>query len=131
MRFPGNKGATNCYLSQVCRKSRRSQPQLPVAPQLPLLPSPITIITMYPVGAQVSHEPPLPLLGGFVLGDVYYTGESKTFESGDRVEHGKQGEVVLGPATGESHKGNGVRVLFPGNKGATDCYLDQVCRSQP
>ena len=32
---------------------------------------------------------------------------SETFENGDRVEDGKQGEVV-GPATSESHKGKGV-----------------------
>ena len=133
VRFPGNKGATNCYLDQVCRKSRRSQPQLPVA-QLPCS-SPNIPVTIYPVGAQVSHEPPPPLPGGYTAGElVYFTGKSCTFESGDRLEHGQQGEVA-GPATGESHKGNGVRVLFPGNKGVTNCWLSQVCRksrrSQP
>ena len=53
------------------------------------------------MGAQVSHEPPPPLPGE----QVYYTGESMTFESGDRLEHGKQG--VVGPATGENLKGKG------------------------
>ena len=58
---------------------------------------------------------------------VYYTGLAKTFENGNRLEHGKQGEVV-GPATSENHKGKGVAVSFPGNKGAISCYLTQVCR---
>ena len=76
--------------------------------------------------AQVSREPPPPLLGGYTVGEqVYYTGESHTFENGDWVEHGKQGEVA-GPAT--SHRGKGVIVplRFPGNKGAVYCYLYQV-----
>ena len=75
---------------------------------------------------QVSREPPLPLPGGFVLGEqVYCTGESQTLLSGYRLEHGKQGEVV-GPATSKSHKGKGVAVLFPGNKGAIICLLKGV-----
>ena len=83
---------------------------------------------MYRVGAQVSHESPPPLPGGYTAGEqVYYTGKSYTFESGDRLEHGKQGEVV-GPGTGESHRGKGVRVRFPGNEGATNCWLNQVRR---
>ena len=83
------------------------------------------------MGAQVSREPPPPLPGGFVLGEqVYYTGarlSQEAVETGDRLEHGKQGEVV-GPATSESHKGNGVALRFPGNKGAINCYLISVCR---
>ena len=85
---------------------------------------------MWRVGAQVSHEPPPPLPGDYVMGEqVYYTGKSQTFENGevDRLEHGKQGEVV-GPATCESHKGKGVKVRFLGNKGAIQCYLYQVRR---
>ena len=83
------------------------------------------------VGAQVSRKLPPPLPGGYVVGEqVYYTGASHAFgleHGGDQLEHGKQGEVV-GPATVESHRGKGVAVLFPGNKGATDCYLHQVRR---
>ena len=60
---------------------------------------------------------------------VYYTGSSKTFEDGDRLEHGKQGEVV-GPATSETVKGKGVAVLYPGNTEAIDCYLNHVRRRQ-
>ena len=52
---------------------------------------------------------------------------ANTFKSGNRLEHGKQGEVV-GPGTGESHRGKGVRVRFPGNEGATNCWLNQVRR---
>ena len=74
----------------------------------------------------MSREPPPPLPGGYVVGDkVYYTGTSVTFASGDRLEHGKQGEVV-GPATGESHRGKGVKLIFLGNKGVVDCYLTQA-----
>ena len=80
---------------------------------------------------QVSREPPLPLPGGFVLGEqVYCTGESQTLLSGYRLEHGKQGEVV-GPATSKSRTGNGVAVSFPGSKRTVDCYLSQARRLPP
>ena len=79
------------------------------------------------MGAQVSRKPPPPLPGGYVLGEqVYYTGASATFEDGNRVEHGEQGEVV-GPATSEGGpEGKGVGVLFRGNKLAIGCYLIEV-----
>ena len=93
------------------------------------------------MGAQVSRQPPPPLPGGYFTGRgktmvyftayfivyfmVYFTGKGKTFKNGDRLEHGKQGEVV-GPATSKSHKGKGVAVLFPGNKGAIICLLKGV-----
>ena len=80
------------------------------------------------MGVQVSREPPPPLPGGFVVGEqVYYTGASKAFRHGDRLEHGKQGEVV-GPATSGSHTGKGVGVSFPGNKDVISCYLSQARR---
>ena len=82
------------------------------------------------VGAHqdVSREPPPPLPGGYAVGEqVYYTWAGETLESGDRVVHGEQGEVV-GPATFESLRGKGVAVLFPGNKRAVECYLSQVRR---
>ena len=60
---------------------------------------------------------------------VYFTGKGKTFNNGDRLEHGKQGEVV-GPATSKGYKGKGVAVLFPGNKGAIICLLNQVRRGR-
>ena len=91
----------------------RSHPHLP--PQPPLLSALHTRRRC--VGAQVSREPPPPLPDGYVPGEqVYYTGSNETLASGDRLEHGKRGEVV-GPATIESHTGKGVTVLFPA-KGA-------------
>ena len=43
----------------------------------------------------MSREPPPPLPGSYVVGEqVYFTGSGETFESGDWLEHGKQGEVV-------------------------------------
>ena len=79
------------------------------------------------MGAQLSHEPPPPLPGGYTVGEqVYYTGASHTFECGDRLERGKQGEVV-GEAADQA-EGKAVDVRFPGNKCTTNCYLHQVRR---
>ena len=66
--------------------------------------------------------------GGYAMGEtIYFTGASKTLSTGDKVVHGQQGEVV-GPATRENHKGKGVKVQLPGNKGAVFCYLTSVGR---
>jgi hypothetical protein len=68
---------------------------------------------------------------GYTVGDkVYYTGTGETFDNGDWLEHGTQGEVV-GPATRRRHRGKGVAVLFPGNKRAVECYLTQARRLPP
>ena len=86
---------------------------------------------MWHAGAQVSREPPPPLPGGYVVSDkVYYTGTGDTFDDGDRLEHGKQGEVV-GPATSERCGGRGLAVLFPGNEGALDCCFTEARRLPP
>ena len=78
------------------------------------------------MGAQLSHEPPLPLPGGYTVREqVYFTGAGETIKNGDQLEHGKQGEVV-GPAT--SLNGEGVDVRFPGNKDGISCYLTTVRR---
>ena len=53
---------------------------------------------------------------------VFYTGANQTFPSGDKLVHGQQGEV-MGPATSESHKGKGLSIRFPGNKGNVECWL--------
>ena len=69
------------------------------------------------------------LPGGYTVGDkVFYTGANETFPSGDKLEHGQQGEVVgPGPSAAlEIHKS--VSVLFPGNKGTIGCYLETVRR---
>ena len=76
--------------------------------------------------AQVSRAAPPPLPGGYRVGEkVFFTGGSETFMNGGL--HGGQGEVV-GPATAETHKGKGVNVLFPGNKGSVGCLLTSVRR---
>ena len=69
-------------------------------------------------------SPTLP--GGYTAGEkVFFMGTSKTFPTGDTLEHGQKGEVV-GPATNGPHKGKSVAVLFPGNKVYIDCYLTEV-----
>ena len=84
------------------------------------------------VCVQVSREPP-PLSGGYEVRDeVYYQGASETLDNGphaghDKLVHGQRGEVT-GPATSESHKGKGVKVLFPGNKENISVLLTEVRR---
>ena len=74
---------------------------------------------------------PDTLPGGYKVGEkVFFTGASETFPSGNKLVHGQQGEVV-GPGTGETHKGKGVAVLFPGNTGSIECYLTTVRRLCP
>ena len=69
---------------------------------------------------------PAVLPGGYKVGEkVFYTKGSQTLSNGDKLMHGQQGEVT-GPATIESHKGKGVDVRFPGNKGNVSCFLTQV-----
>ena len=61
-----------------------------------------------------------------MLGEkLYYTGANQSFDNGDRVVHGEQGEV-MGP-------GNAVRlrIQFPNNKGNVGCLLASVSRSPP
>ena len=50
-------------------------------------------------------------------------------ENGDRLEYGKQGEVE-GPVN-EVLNGEGVAVLFAGNKCMDDCLLTQARRLPP
>ena len=61
---------------------------------------------------------------------LFFTGPSDTVQGGDKVVHGKQGEVV-GPATDEAVKGKGVAIKFPGNQGNVSCFLKQVSREPP
>ena len=68
------------------------------------------------------------LPGGYKVGEkVFYMGPGETWDDGDKVVHGQQGEVT-GPATLENHMGKGVAVRFPGNKGNVECYVDTVRR---
>ena len=90
----------------------------PASPVRPCRPSP----------ARSCWQPPLP--GGWEAADpTYYIGASVTWDDGDKLVHGQQGEVV-GPATGENPKGKGLAMHFPGNKGTVDCYLS-VLSSEP
>ena len=69
-----------------------------------------------------------PLPGGYRVGEkVFFTGPSETFPSGNKLVHGQQGEV-MGPAALVNVKGNGVSVLFPGNKDSVQCLLTEVRR---
>ena len=74
----------------------------------------------------MSREPPPPLPGGYKVGDkLFWTEVSQTGDDGDKLVHGKQGEVV-GPARLEGSESKGVAVLFPGNKRIIDCALTNV-----
>ena len=78
----------------------------------------------------LSRAEPLP--GGYTVGDkVFFTGSSWTRPNGDKLVHGKQGEVT-GPANFQTRidKGidKGVKVLFPGNKGNIVCFVTEVRR---
>ena len=76
----------------------------------------------------MSRDAPPPLPGGYKVGEkVFYTGASQTLPSGNKVVHGQQGEV-MGPGTGQNYKGKAVAVLYPGNKGSSECFLDTVRR---
>ena len=78
--------------------------------------------------AQVSRDAPLPLPGGYKVGEkVFYTGPTETISNGGKLVHGQQGEVT-GPATNEATKGKGVTVLYPGNKGDVACLITLVRR---
>ena len=81
--------------------------------------------TTWVIRSTGGSEPPGPLAGGYTVGEqIYYAGASQTFESGDRVEHGQQGEVV-GPGS-LAHKGKGVKVLFSGNKYSISCHTAEM-----
>ena len=78
--------------------------------------------------AQVSRDAPPPLPGGYTMGEkVFYTAENYTWDdSGDKVVHGQQGEV-MGAAIG-ALEGKGVCLRFPGNTGNLNCWLTTVRR---
>ena len=80
----------------------------------------------------LSRAPPPPLPGGYAVGEkVYFTGESNTFPSGDKLTPGQQGEVTGHPESVEPTFGKGVNMKFPGNKGSISCYLYELSRSKP
>ena len=63
------------------------------------------------------------------VGDaVYYTGASETFQNGDGVVYGEQGEVIAATSTVPDKR---VRVQFPNNADWVDCLLTELCRTKP
>ena len=77
----------------------------------------------------LSRSPPPPLPGGYKVGEkLYFIGASQTFESGNRLVHGEQGEV-MGPETGANE--SKLLIKFPNNKGNIACTLDSLSRSPP
>ena len=74
--------------------------------------------------------PPTKIPGGYKVGDeVFFTGSSHTFPSGNRSVYGGKGEVV-GPATGKEVSTH-VAVRFPGNPGAIGYPLTSLSRAAP
>ena len=74
-------------------------------------------------------RPALP--GGHELGDqLYFTGPNQSFEIGDKLTHGQQGEVV-GLTTEDKHHGNGLKMQFPGNSCSISCYLPRLSVEKP
>ena len=66
--------------------------------------------------------------GGCTVGDkVFYTDSSDTFDDGNKVVHGQQGEVT-GPVTLEGYQGKAVNVFFSSTKVSVSCFLDEVSR---
>ena len=77
----------------------------------------------------LSRSPPPPLPGGFSLGEkLYWNGRSEIFPSGNRLVHGKQGEVMGPDDNGDPNRLN---VHFPGNKDGVRCQLTKLNRAPP
>ena len=82
------------------------------------------------MGLAASAAGPLP--GGYAAGDpVFYTGDSQTVSTGDKLTLGQAGEVTGHPASDDSAFGKGVSVMFPGNKENISCYLTKLSRTPP
>ena len=62
--------------------------------------------------------------------NLYFVGASFTFDSGNRLVHGQQVEVV-GPAKQEAHRGKGLEIRFPDNTNTNECYLSELSRIVP
>ena len=127
--FPGNKGNIECFVTEVRRRRAAPAAKPMLMPHARDDASPNSfLLNGWCPRAQASRAAPPPLPGGYKMGEkVFFTGASQTVSTGDKLVHGQQGEVV-GTATLETHKGKGVDVLFPGNKGWIDCYLTEVRR---
>jgi hypothetical protein len=67
--------------------------------------------------------------GGFKVGDtVYFCGASESLPSGNHLEYAKVGKIS-GVAAADPR--NQIAVHFRGNKGATPCFINELCRAWP
>ena len=81
---------------------------------------------------RLSRSPPPPLPGGYAVGEkVYYTGESGTWDDGDKLTHGESGEVIGQPPSDDPAFGECVSVRFPGMIASMLCDLDEISRAPP
>ena len=82
--------------------------------------------------AEISHAKPPPLPGGLEVGEqVYWTGDSATTSTGNRITHGQGGEVTGPAATTSAFAGKGVSILFPGNCSRMTCPVNELSRTPP
>ena len=87
---------------------------------------------MYKRQTYLSRSPPPPLPGGYAVGEeVYYTGNSQTWDDGDKLTHGESGEVTGHPPSDDPDFGKCVSVMFPGNKDNIHCFLTNLSRTPP
>ena len=134
--FAGNKGSVNCLLTELsCSATAAAavtEGAVPATPAAALahttLPAPVPAQTHV---TELSRTVPPSLPGGYVVGEqVVYTGNSKTFPSGDKLTRNQVGEVS-GPATLEGWAGKGLAVMFPGNKRRVTYSLADLNRKPP
>ena len=80
--------------------------------------------------ALLLRSPPPPLPGGYHLSEMlFYQAESQTFLDGDRLVHGKQGEVI-GPGSGDEATTH-LAMMFEGNEKSVEIVLTELSRSPP
>ena len=86
----------------------------------------------------LSRLPPPLLPGGYTVGEmIYFGGANQSFDNGDRLVHGEQGEVV-GPSTTKTFidcsmaLNSRLLIKFPSNQGVgVNCRVDELSRSPP
>ena len=78
----------------------------------------------------LSRSPPPPLPGGYAVGDkLYYIGLSHTYDDGDRLVYGEQGEV-MGPSMEREQEG-WLDMMFAGNMYPKGLEIVFLSRSPP
>jgi len=79
----------------------------------------------------LSREAPGPLPGGYKLSDnLYFTGPSKVYSSGEKLKYGQQVQVA-GPATAEGYVGKGLEVFVEGHKYNHDLSTENLSYDVP